>query len=99
MGFNLLSATAEGSRIMCATILEYNEVMVSVCEMSSGEWLIKAQPHQSLVEKREGLKRWQLWPWLETGDHQHRSEKGPEEFSSLELNNSRCSLGTAEVVN
>lgn len=30
MGFNLLSATAEGSRIMCATILEYKEVMVRV---------------------------------------------------------------------
>lgn len=98
MGFNLLSATAEGSRIMCATILEYDKVVVRVCEMSSGEWLIEAQPCQSLAGRREG-QRWQLCPCLETADPQCRSGEGAEEFSSLELNNSRCSLGAAEVVN
>lgn len=60
---------------------------------------MEAQPRQSLAGKREGLERWQLCPWLETVDHQRRSKGGTEEFLPLEINNSRCSLGAAEVVN
>lgn len=70
----------------------------SECEMSSGEWLIEAQACQSLAGRREG-QGWQLCPWVDTAHPQCRSEEGAEEFSSLELNNWRCSLGAAEVVN